>query len=105
MLPVKLETTHKSAKPPTNQPNCPQTIRKPVKLATSQLNHRQITQITHKPPKASTNQPQTSQATHKAASHNDSIIWKKKTVFYVTKNFSNNAKHVLSLQPCPYIDD
>ena len=40
VLAVKLETTHKSAKPPTNQPNYPQTI-----------------QTTHKP---STNQPQTS---------------------------------------------
>ena len=63
-LAVKLETTYKSAKPPTNHPNHPQTIHRP---ATNQPNHQQITQITHKPPKSSTNQSQTSQTTHKAA--------------------------------------
>ena len=39
-LAVKLETTHKPAKPPTNQPN-------------------------HKPAKPSSKHPQTSQTTHK----------------------------------------
>ena len=81
-LAVKHETTHKSAKLPTNHPNHPQTIHKPAR---SQQNYPKTTQIFHEPV---TNQPN-----HPQSSHNHSII-SRKTVFYVTKNFSNNEKHV-----------
>ena len=55
-LDVKLESPHKPAKPPTNQPNHLnhlQTIRtthKPTKPPTSQLVHSQTSQIPDKPP-------------------------------------------------------
>ena len=62
-LAVKLETTHKPAKPLGSQANHPQT--------------------SHIQDKSPTNQP----------------IMRRKSVFYVTRNFSDIAKHVLSLQP------
>ena len=71
------QTTDKPVKPPTNQPQTSQTIHKSPK---NQSNHSQTSQISDKPSK---NQP----------------IMSRKSVFYVTKNFSNNAKHVLNLQP------
>ena len=79
-LAVKRGTTHKPAKPQTthktatNQSNHPQTTKKPAKPLS------QTSQISDKPPQ------------------NQSIM-SRKSVFYVTKNFSNNAKHVLNLQP------
>ena len=72
MLAVKLETTNIPAKPPTKQSNQAQT-----------------SQTTHKPP---TNQPNYPQTSHKHT------IMSRKSVFYVTKNFSDSAKYVLSLQ-------
>ena len=54
-LAVKLETTHKPAKPPTNHP---QTTHKPAKPPTNQ------TQISHKPAKPPSNQPNIKQITH-----------------------------------------
>ena len=53
-LAAKLETTHKPAKPPTIQPNHPQTREIPDKPPTDQPNHPQNRQIPDKPP---TNQP------------------------------------------------
>ena len=44
-------------------------------------------QTTHKPAKYRTNHPQTSQ------------LLAENQFIYVTKNFSNTAKHVLNLQP------
>ena len=46
-LAIKLETTHKPSKPPTKQPNCPQT-----------------THTSHKTARPPTNQPNTGQTTH-----------------------------------------
>ena len=60
----------------------------PIKSLTVRL------ETTHKPPKPSTKHPQTSQIIHKPPT-NQRII-SRKSAFYVTKNFSNNAKHVLS---------
>ena len=81
-LAVELETTYKPAKPPTSQSNHPQT---------NQTIHKQpqISQTTHKPPKNQPNHSQTSQILDKPPK-NQPII---------TKNFSNNAKHVLNLKP------
>ena len=56
------------------------TTHKPVKPATNHPNHSQTSEISDKPPK---NQP----------------IISRKSVFNVTKDFSNNAKHGLNLQP------
>ena len=55
-------------------------FRTPAKPLASQANHPQTSHIQDKSP---TNQP----------------IIRRKSVFYVTKNFSDIAKHVLSLQP------
>ena len=67
-LAVKLKTTHKPAKPPQ----------------TNQTTHTSSTKQTNypKPAKPPTKHP----------------IITRKPVFYVTKNLSNNAKHVLSFQ-------
>ena len=89
-LAVKLETTQKAAKPPTNQSNHTQTNQTSPKPATIQANHLQASHKRAKPP---TNQPNTGQITHKPANYEQKIS------FYVTKNFSNNAKHMLCLQP------
>ena len=43
-LAVKLETTHKPAKSPTNQPNHPQTTQKLAKPLTNQSNIEKTTQ-------------------------------------------------------------
>ena len=102
LLAVTLETTHKSAKPPTKHRNCPQSTQKPPKPAKSKSNYPKTTQTTHKPPKSSANYPQTSRTTHKVAITTQ--LFSRKTVFYVTKNNSNNAKHLLSFQPCHYIN-
>ena len=75
--PQTSQTSHKPSKPPTNQSQTSQTTHKPPK---NQPNHSQTSHICDKPPK------------------NQSII-SKKSVSNVTKNFSNNAKHVLNLQP------
>ena len=61
VLAVKLETTHKSAKPPTNQPNYPQTIHKPA------TNQSQANQTTHKPPKLPKDHPNHPLTSHKLA--------------------------------------
>ena len=50
MLAVKLETTHKPAKPATSQPNHPQTFQTIHKLLTNHLNHPQTSQIQDKLP-------------------------------------------------------
>ena len=81
LLAVKLETTHKPIKPPTNHSQISQTTHKP---ATNQSNHPQTTQKTAK---ARTNQPNIRQTTQKPANY-------EQKVFYVTKNCSSNAKHV-----------
>ena len=54
MLAVKLETTHKPSKPPTNHPNHPQTNQITHISATSPTDHPQTSQMLDKPP---TNQP------------------------------------------------
>ena len=64
--------TWNTHKPVINQPNRPQTTQKPAKPLTN-------SQISDKPPQ------------------NQSIM--TRNFFYITKNFSNNAKHVLNLQP------
>ena len=74
--PQTSQTTDKPVKPPTNQPKASLTTRKPPK---NQSNHSQTSQILDKLPKI---QP----------------IISRKLVFNITKNFSNNAKHVLNLQ-------
>ena len=66
-LAVKLETTHKPAKPPTNQPQISQTSYKPAKPP---MNHPQTTHKLAKPP---TNQPNIGQITHKPASYEQKI--------------------------------
>ena len=68
-----------------NQQQTSQITDKPVKPPTNQSNHPQTTQKPVKPP---TNQPNIGQTTQKP------IVIK----VYVTKNFKNNAKHVLILQ-------
>ena len=73
--------THKPAKLSTNCRQISQTIHKPSK------NHLPTSQITHKPTKYWTNHPKTSQ------------LWAENQFFMLPKNFSNNAKHVLNLQP------
>ena len=114
VLAVKLETIHKPVKPPNSQPNHPQTsqtTQQPAKLVT---NHPQTSHKLAKPTKPPTNQPETSQPIHNKLTRqpnhpkisqilekpptNQPIIIRK-SAFYVTKNFSNNAKHVLNLQP------
>ena len=63
-------------------------------------NHSQISQITHKLTKPSTNRQnhlQTSQISDKPPKTQS--VMTRKSVFYVTKNFSNNAKLVLNLHP------
>ena len=61
-----------------------------ISISWKTQNYPQTSQTTHKPVKPFTNHPQTS--------HKHRIIsWK--SVFYVAKNFNNNAKHMLSLQP------
>ena len=67
-----------------NQLKTSQTRHKPTKSLTNQPNHPHASQIPGKPP---TIQP----------------IMSRKLVFYVTKNFSHNAKHVLSLQTFYFI--
>ena len=63
-LAVKLETTHKPAKPSTNQSNHQQTSHIAHKPATSQANHPQTS---HKLAKPSTNQPNHPQTIQKPA--------------------------------------
>ena len=60
-LAVKLETTHKPAKPPTNQPNHPQNTLKPAKPPTK---HPQTSQTTHKIAKNWMNHPLINQKSH-----------------------------------------
>ena len=60
-------------------------------------NHPQTSQTTYKPPKNQPNHSQTSQISDKPPKNQP--IMSRKSVFYVTKNISNNAKHVLILQP------
>ena len=62
------------SKPPQNQSNHPQTTQKPVEPPTNQPNHPETTQKT-------------------------SQLWAENQFFMLPKNFSNNAKHVLNLQP------
>ena len=64
--------------------------------------HLQTSQTTHKPAKASTNHSKTSQTTHKPAKYwtnhpKTSQLLAENQFFYIIKNFSNNAKHVLNL--------
>ena len=60
-------------------------------------NHPQTSQTTHKSTKPATNQPNHPKTTQKPAKP---LINQpsRKPVFNVTKNFSNNANHVLNLQ-------
>ena len=61
-------------------------------------NQPQTSQIIYKPPTNQPNHPQTSQIPDKSPTNPPTMS--RKLVFYVTRNFSNNAnsKHVLSLQ-------
>ena len=78
-----------------------------ISISWKTQNYPQTSQTTHKLVKLSTNHPQTSQTIHKLpinqTKHSQTsdkyriICWK--SVFYVAKNFNNNANHVLSLQP------
>ena len=65
-------------------------------------NHPQTSQTTHEPAKPPTNQPatnhpKTSQISDKPPKNQPIII--RKSVLNVTKNFSNNVKQMLNLQP------
>ena len=60
-LAVKLETTHKPSKPPTNHPKTTQTSHRP---ANPPLNHPQTSQTSHKPAKHQSNHPLISQKLH-----------------------------------------
>ena len=64
VLAVKLESTQRPAKQPTNHQQTSQTSHKP---ATNQPNDPQTNQTTYKLAKPPTNHPQTSQTTHKPA--------------------------------------
>ena len=66
-LALKLETTHKPAKSPTNRPQTSQTTHKPP---TNQPNHLQTTQKLAKP---RTNQLNIGQIKHKPASYEQKI--------------------------------
>ena len=69
-LAVKLETTHKPVKSPTNQPNRPQTSHKPAKPSKNQPNHPQTIQ---KPAKPLTKQSNIGQITQKPAIYEQKI--------------------------------
>ena len=64
MLAVKLETTHKPAKSPTNHLNYPQTSQTTHKLAKPCTNHPQTRQTTLKPAKYQRNHPVIGQKSH-----------------------------------------
>ena len=68
-LAVKLETTHKSAKPPINQPNYPRAIQTTHKPSKNQPNQSQTSHKPAKPPTSYPNYPQTTQTIHKSAAN------------------------------------